>query len=182
MQQGCRCVERKFDGLAENKGSQRAWAFCAVDVWDGDDGQPIVTHGLTLTSKIGVQQVLEAISQYAFLASPFPVLLSVEIHCGLEQQDRLVDLLKSILGDRLVQGRLDAIDDDIEKLPSPLELKGKILLKAKNKYVTSANVEGLPIAVAPDEVSSSNESSASSDSDFKKGAQSTCGRMPGDIC
>lgn len=41
--------------------------------------------------------------------------------------------------------------------------------QAKNKFVTSANIEGLPIAMAPEEPSSSNESSASSDSDFKKG-------------
>lgn len=140
-----------------------------MDVWDGDDGQPIVTHGLTLTSKISVQQVLEAIAQYAFLASPFPVLLSVEIHCGLDQQEKFVDLLKTILGDRLVQQRLDDIDGEIDKLPSPLELKGNFLLKAKNKFVTSSNTEGLPIVVVPEEPSSSTESSTSSDSDFKKG-------------
>lgn len=104
-----------------------------MDVWDGDDGEPIVTHGLTLTSKISVREVLEAIAQYAFLASPYPVLLSMEVHCSVEQQDRLVDIMKQALGDKLVQRRLEEDDGDgeIEKLPSPMELKGKILLKVR---------------------------------------------------
>lgn len=128
LQQGCRCVEREWlrPGLV---GDAEKPCFRAVDVWDGDDGEPVVTHGMTLTSKIHVREILEAVSRYAFLASPYPVILSVEIHCSLEQQDKLVDIFKSVLGDRLVQQRLDSLDGDIEKLPSPLELKGKFLLK-----------------------------------------------------
>lgn len=101
----------------------------SVDVWDGDDGLPVVTHGLTLTSKISVREVLEAIAQYAFLASPYPVLLSMEVHCTIEQQDKLVEIMKATLGERLVTKRMDELEGEVEKLPSPTELKGKILLK-----------------------------------------------------
>ncbi|ORY39486.1 PLC-like phosphodiesterase [Leucosporidium creatinivorum] len=150
LQQGCRCVE--------------------LDVWDGDDGIPIVTHGLTLTSKISVRQVLEAIAQYAFLASPYPVLLSMEVHCSIEQQDKLVEIMKTTLGERLVTKRVDELEGEVEKLPSPTELKGKILLKAKNKFVTTSNANGFPVALeSSHDPSSSNESSStSSDSDLKK--------------
>lgn len=98
-------------------------------MWDGDDGNPVVTHGLTLTSKIAVREVFDAIAQYAFLASPYPVILSMEVHCCLEQQDKLVEHLKASLGDRLMQKRMDDSEGDVEKLPSPNDLKGKFLLK-----------------------------------------------------
>ncbi|GAA5902903.1 hypothetical protein JCM5296_006327 [Sporobolomyces johnsonii] len=151
LQQGCRCVE--------------------LDVWDGDDGSPIITHGLTLTSKIPARTVLQAIAQYAFLASPFPVILSVEVHCEVEQQDKLAIILKETLGERLVSKRLDEMerDKDIERLPSPMELKGKFLIKAKNKFITSNDV-GFPLKMVPsgDESESTESSSqSSSDSDFK---------------
>jgi len=103
----------------------------AVDVWDGDNGEPAVTHGHTLTTKIPVRMVLQAIAQYAFLASPYPVVLSVEVHCELDQQDKLAAILHETLGDRLVSKRLDEMEADaeVDKLPSPHDLRGKFLLK-----------------------------------------------------
>jgi phosphatidylinositol phospholipase C delta len=108
-------------------------SLCLVDVWDGDDGEPIVTHGRTLTSKIPVRNILQAIAQYAFLASPYPVVLSVEVHCDLSQQDKLAVIFQETLGDRLVCKPLEQMeaDKEIEKLPSPADLKGKFLLKVR---------------------------------------------------
>lgn len=39
----------------------------AVDCWDGQDGEPIVHHGYTLTSKILFKDVIETINKYAFV-------------------------------------------------------------------------------------------------------------------
>lgn len=39
----------------------------AVDCWDGPDGEPIVHHGYTLTSKILFKDVIETINKYAFV-------------------------------------------------------------------------------------------------------------------
>lgn len=38
----------------------------AVDCWDGADGEPVVHHGYTLTSKILFKDVIEAINKHAF--------------------------------------------------------------------------------------------------------------------
>jgi len=41
-----------------------------VDLWDGANEEPVIYHGYTLTSKILVKDVLEAIRDYAFIKSP----------------------------------------------------------------------------------------------------------------
>ncbi|KAG9023978.1 Phospholipase C, partial [Serendipita sp. 407] len=44
-------------------------------------GEPIVTHGGTLTSSVSVRRICEAIERYAFVTSPYPVIISGEVHC-----------------------------------------------------------------------------------------------------
>lgn len=45
------------------------WGFSVspVDCWDGPDGEPVVHHGYTLTSKILFRDVAETINKYAFI-------------------------------------------------------------------------------------------------------------------
>lgn len=54
------------------KVSDGCHCFCStVDCWDGPDGEPIVHHGYTLTSKILFKDVIETINKYAFIKNEY---------------------------------------------------------------------------------------------------------------
>lgn len=135
--------------------SQNFFFLPTVDCWDGDDGEPIIYHGWTLTSKILFKDVLKAaILKYAFSASDYPLILSIENHCSVPYQDKMAKYLVEILGSMLCK---DEIDENRETLPSPEDLKFKILIKAKKRrageqgtytIIVFISCEGLTICVS----------------------------------
>ncbi|WWC66358.1 uncharacterized protein I206_100259 [Kwoniella pini CBS 10737] len=131
---GCRCVE--------------------MDVQSGDN-EPVVYHRKTLTSSVSVRDICRAINQYAFVSSPYPVIISAEIHCSYEQQNRLASILKDVFGERLVTAPLAGPCTD---LPSPEQLMHRILFKAKPPKAEPKSPKLSPIFPAPDSATSSTES------------------------
>jgi len=95
-----------------------------VDCHDGDY-EPEVYHRKTLTSRVSVRDICKAINKYAFVTSPYPVIISAETHCSLEQQEMLAAIMKEEFGSQLVTEPLDGVTG----LPSPDQLKHRILLK-----------------------------------------------------
>ena len=95
LRQGCRCIERKLFNDVIDLFTDKT--FCVVDCWDGPDG-PIIFHGKTLTSKIKFTDVVQAIGEHAFAVSEYPLVLSIEQHCDVQQQRFQANYFKQIFG------------------------------------------------------------------------------------
>lgn len=96
----------------------------------------MIYHGHTFTTKISFKSVVDAINRSAFVASPYPVILSIENHCSLQQQARMAHIFMTTFGDKLVNKFLfDADYGDEPSLPSPQQLKHKILVKNKKLVI-----------------------------------------------
>ncbi|KAF3839582.1 hypothetical protein F7725_018299 [Dissostichus mawsoni] len=129
-------IEDQFRGPSDVTGYIRALKMgcrsVELDVWDGPDNACYLhwSHN-DVTDNV--------INKYAFVASEFPLLLCLENHCSLKQQRVMFQHLKKILGDKI---HIDPPKPEDCYLPSPSELKGKILLKGKKLSTNCTASEG----------------------------------------
>ena len=94
-----------------------------------DKTEPRVLHGYTLTQSIPFRAVCHAIGESAFKASSLPLIVSLEVHANLDQQQTMVEIMKESWKDHLVD--LGHLEEGPKSLPPPESLQNKILIKVK---------------------------------------------------
>uniref|UniRef100_A0A674PH98 1-phosphatidylinositol 4,5-bisphosphate phosphodiesterase n=1 Tax=Takifugu rubripes TaxID=31033 RepID=A0A674PH98_TAKRU len=115
-----------------------------LDCWDGkgEDQEPIITHGKAMCTDILFKDVIQAIKETAFVTSDYPVILSFENHCSKPQQYKMAKYCEEIFGELLLKQPLENFPVNMHSccvlqiesgrpLPSPNDLKRKILIKNK---------------------------------------------------
>ncbi|CAK71455.1 unnamed protein product (macronuclear) [Paramecium tetraurelia] len=103
---GCRCFE--------------------LDCWDSiSDRNPVVYHGYTLTSKILFEDAILALDKFGFMFSSYPIILSLELHCSIDQQEVLGQIMRAQFKDELY-----IYEQNLSVLPSLDKLKRKFLIKS----------------------------------------------------
>ncbi|PAA63756.1 hypothetical protein BOX15_Mlig023826g1 [Macrostomum lignano] len=132
-------LEDQLKGKSSVEGYEKALKsqvrYIELEVWNGPNDEPIIYHGHTLTSKIGLRDVLDTVRQFAFYKTDMPLILSIENHCSLAQQCRMVQLIRSTLGDWLLDPG-SASESDVQllsdpRLLTPSRLRRRILVKCK---------------------------------------------------
>lgn len=96
--------------------------------------EPRVLHGHTLTKEVSFRAVCHAIRESAFVTTDLPIIVSLEVHANLEQQQIMVDIMKECWKGMLVdidEQQAEQTEQGIKYLPSPSQLRGKILIKVK---------------------------------------------------
>lgn len=116
LQRGCRCVE--------------------IDVWDGKDGDPVVTHAYLSKPWIKFRDVVRVCRDHAFEKTDYPLIISIEQHCSGEQKAECGRILNDTFGEMLL--RLPNGDIEEAELVSPEEAKRKVIIKAKPTKISAA--------------------------------------------
>ena len=117
------------NGQKEELSMPSRWSATA-----GTRAEPRVLHGYTLTKEVPFREVAQAIKETAFVASDLPIIVSLEIHACLEQQEIMVEIIEDVWRDHLVRLSFEEAKQSCDSriLPGPDQLRRKILIKVKS--------------------------------------------------
>ncbi|KAJ0738074.1 putative phosphoinositide phospholipase C [Helianthus annuus] len=110
------------------KALKRGVRVIELDLWPNSSKDDIhVLHGRTLTSPVNLMECLKAIKEYAFVASPYPVIITFEDHLTPDLQAKVAKMVTETFGSMLFSPE----SDNLEELPTPENLKNRILISTK---------------------------------------------------
>lgn len=110
------------------KALQRGVRVIELDMWPNSTNDNIdILHGRTLTSPVDLLKCLNSIKEFAFVASEYPVVITLEDHLTPDLQAKVAEMVIDTFGDMLYYPK----SEHVTEFPSPELLKKKIILSTK---------------------------------------------------
>ncbi|KAM7271143.1 hypothetical protein ACFE04_030357 [Oxalis oulophora] len=110
------------------KALQRGVRVIELDLWPNSNKDAVhVLHGRTLTTPVPLGKCLKSIKEYAFVSSPYPVIITLEDHLTPHLQSKVAEMVTQTFGDLLYYPESDLL----EEFPSPEELIHRIIISTK---------------------------------------------------
>ncbi|CAL5363867.1 unnamed protein product [Camellia sinensis] len=144
------------------KALQRGVRVIELDLWPNSTRDDIhVLHGRTLTAPVPLIKCLKSIKEYAFVKSPYPVIITLEDHLTVDLQAKVAEMATQTFGELLYYPESGCL----EEFPSPEALKHRIVLSTKppKEYLESKHPKDRE-TTSPREGDSSEEEASLKDS------------------
>ncbi|URE05943.1 phospholipase C [Musa troglodytarum] len=110
------------------KALQRGVRVIELDMWPNSTKDDVhILHGRTLTSPVEMIRCLRSIKEFAFCASPYPVVITLEDHLTADLQAKVAQMVTLIFGDMLYYPE----SDSLEEFPSPESLMNRVIISTK---------------------------------------------------
>ncbi|ONK62497.1 uncharacterized protein A4U43_C07F4540 [Asparagus officinalis] len=123
------------------KALQRGVRVIELDIWPNSAKDNIdVLHGRTLTSPVELIKCLRSIKEYAFSASEYPLVITLEDHLTPDLQAKVAQMVTETFGEMLYYPD----SEDHKEFPSPDSLKKRIILSTKppKEYLEAKDSKG----------------------------------------
>ncbi|KAK3407861.1 hypothetical protein EUGRSUZ_J00208 [Eucalyptus grandis] len=122
------------------KALERGVRVIELDIWPNSSKDNIdVLHGGTLTTPVELIKCLRSIKEHAFVASEYPVIITLEDHITPELQAKVAEMVTQTYGDMLFCPGSEVL----KEFPSPESLKKHIIISTKppKKYLEAQEIK-----------------------------------------
>ncbi|CAD6258859.1 unnamed protein product [Miscanthus lutarioriparius] len=110
------------------KALQRGVRVIELDMWPNSSKTNVdILHGGTLTAPVEMIRCLKSIKEYAFCASTYPLVITLEDHLTPDLQAKVAKMLTETFGDLL----FIPSSDPMKEFPSPAALMRRIIISTK---------------------------------------------------
>ncbi|KAF4360721.1 phosphoinositide phospholipase C 2 [Cannabis sativa] len=110
------------------KALQKGVRVIELDIWPNSNKDNVeVLHGRTLTTPVELLKCLKSIKEYAFVASEYPVVITLEDHLTPDLQAKVAEMVTQTFGDVLFSPGTECL----KEFPSPESLKKRIIISTK---------------------------------------------------
>ncbi|KAL7265548.1 hypothetical protein ACSBR1_003346 [Camellia fascicularis] len=107
---------------------QRGVRVIELDMWPNSTKDNIdILHGRTLTTPVELIKCLRSIREYAFVASEYPLIITLEDHLTPNLQAKVAEMVTQTFGDILFSPESECLLE----FPSPESLKKRIIISTK---------------------------------------------------